>query len=224
MMSKIVSIPEGYQEGYIELNSISDKDFDSLIKGLSESSLTMTVKKISSDLEKLTGSDFETILLSVGSVMNFVEKGTSAEELAKNLTEVIVEDEIINFDNPESVEKFTSRLIKLLSLEQLYFASKSEYLITEHGKVFIQARILTDIRPVFSPKMEEPKAAVIVHTLHIHYTGAEEQEHKGIFIALDSNDLKLLKETLNRAETKEISLKGIFEKSGMANLTEYIIE
>ncbi len=67
---------------------------------------------------------------------------------------------------------------------------------------------------------DTPKGAMIIHNLHIHYQADEEGDHKDMFIALDSEDLKNLKEAIERADKKQISLQAVLKKADITNLNE----
>jgi hypothetical protein len=108
---------------------------------------------------------------------------------------------------PEKWVIIEKHLSNILSLDQsLGVTSKALDLMTEQHNLFLDANVLTDIRPVFGPNADDtPLASTLFHTLKIHYH--EDSSHKEIFIALDSIDLKKLQDVLQRAILKEVSLK-----------------
>ena len=113
------------------------------------------------------------------------------------------------------------RLRFLINNKQIYYAAKADSLISNYGNVFIQSKIISDIRPVFDIQIEdELKAGIISHNLNIHYQSNEEPYHKDISLVLNLNDIKTLKEMLIRAERKNIVLQNLLSKSGMKNLNE----
>lgn len=96
---------------------------------------------------------------------------------------------------------------KLLECEDsVGVTAKALNVMVDHGRVFRDARILTDCRPVFrsNPK-KPPAAAVIVHTLKISYRA--DHEEKEFFVALDSLDIAQLEALIKRAKIKEEALK-----------------
>jgi hypothetical protein len=115
----------------------------------------------------------------------------------------------------EPWDRFKTYLAKILSFDQsLGVTSKAADVMTQHAIVFRNAQVLTDLRPVFkSDPKEPPAAAVIIHTLKIVYR--ESGFRKEFFVAMDSNDLTILQELLNRANLKEMSLKSLAKKSGL---------
>lgn len=212
-------IPSRYEEGFKELSSISDEKFESIKEGLSltalVSSLTILAEKVA-DIQKLDVFTVREIFLSAGSLAPFLDKVEKVDDLVEDVANISVKKK---FTKDKST--FVERVKFLLTNKHLYFAAKSDEIVREYGNVYISSRIITDIRPVFDIDVDEvPKGGLIVHNLHIHYQADEERGHKDIYIALDSNDVKALKEALIRAEKKQKSLKSIFDKSGMTNLNE----
>jgi hypothetical protein len=113
---------------------------------------------------------------------------------------------------PEKWEIIGTCLSDILSLDELLgVTSKALDVMIEHPNVFREARICTDIRPVFGPIPADPPSAVtLFHTLKIHYH--EGNSHKEFFVALDSNDIRALQDVIHRATLKESSLKKWVKK------------
>lgn len=114
---------------------------------------------------------------------------------------------------------FTRDLETLLASDQsLGVTAKVLGVRREYGNVFCIARILTDIRPVFGPDpARTPLAAAIVHTLRItHHAG---ESHEEFYVALDSEDLRKLRDQIDRAVKKEASLKAVIQETPMTYLT-----
>ena len=232
-MPSIVSIPEEYKVGFKDIFLLDESDFSSIVEGLKGISLTSSIKKlaIAATIFKPSIHDMvANIFLSVGSLTSFIEKGVSIEEISHDIC-IVLSDELLEetegLNEDEEIEdglsglleesgkqKLIERLSTLLETERLYYAAKANDLMYEYQNVFIQAKMVTDVRPIFNIKIEKaPIAGLIIHNLHIHYRGDRESEHRDIFLALDSDDLKSLKDTLIRAETKEKSLDSVFKKS-----------
>jgi hypothetical protein len=110
-------------------------------------------------------------------------------------------------------------LVDLLSLDAtLGVTAKALDVMTEHQRILVKARILTDLRPVFKDNVNEPPAAaVIVHTLQLVFH--ENDEHKEFFVAMDSSDLESLDRLIERAKQKGSSLKALAATSKLTVLT-----
>src|SRR5262249_11812011 len=104
-------------------------------------------------------------------------------------------------------------LTKILECEEsIGITAKALSVMLDHARVFGNARILTDFRPVFrSNPNKPPAAAVIVHTLKIEYR--EDHEMKEFFVALDSLDIARLEELIKRAKLKEVALNKSLSSS-----------
>jgi hypothetical protein len=220
-MPLISFIPERYEEGLKRMVSIDDKVFASILEGLSYTSLVSSLSILTDRVTKINNNldttDLREIFLSAGSLTVFLDKGT-IQQIVDDITALM---EKKGFINSEKIDTLKQRLSLLLENQQIYFAAKANRLMTEYGSVYINSRVITDIRPIFGPKVEDvPKAGVIVHNLHIHYQAEAEGNHKDIFLALDSKDIKTLKEALIRAEKKESALQALYDKMGLTNLNE----
>lgn len=89
----------------------------------------------------------------------------------------------------------------------------------EYENVYYSARVLTDIRPVFgADPTSKPVAGAVVHTLRLtfHQTGSESRNE--FYVAMDSKDLTQLRQLLDRAAAKEVSLASVIEEAGMKYL------
>ncbi|MDE3169737.1 MAG: hypothetical protein KGL75_06310, partial [Acidobacteriota bacterium] len=71
--------------------------------------------------------------------------------------------------------KVRNFLVAALSLEDTVgTAAKAGFILTQHERIFVGARILTDIRPIFHVDVsEQPREAVIVHMLRLIYRDSE---------------------------------------------------
>jgi hypothetical protein len=94
-------------------------------------------------------------------------------------------------------------------------AAKTGPVLTEHERIFLSARVLTDIRPIFHPNLsEKPNAAVIVHMLRIASRDIFGSHHAEYF-ALDANDIRVLKNIADRAIRKEETIKALLADSNV---------
>lgn len=221
-MPIISAIPKRYVEGFKKIALSEPKAFAALEEGISLSSLVSSIPKLIENIVKLNNNlnldEIRDIFLSVGSLVPFLDNETSVDKLVTELSTIAVETSLID---KEQKKEFAKKIASLLNYPQIYYAAKASDVSTEYANVFIQAKIVTDLRPVFSIDVKEfPKAGMILHNLHIHYVSDIEGDHKDIFIALDSKDIKVLKELLMRAEDKEKTFKEIFAKTGIENLNE----
>ncbi len=112
--------------------------------------------------------------------------------------------------------KFRTFLMSALALhETVGTAAKTGFVMTDHERIFVDARIMTDIRPIFHPDVsEKPNAAVLVHMLRITTRDVLGNEKAQSF-ALDANDIRVLKQLADRAISKEETLTELMKNSGV---------
>jgi len=106
-------------------------------------------------------------------------------------------------------KQFSEKLLELLSAEAFSLASKAADLQTDDERSFCSARILTDLRPVFGPRIEDgPKGMLIVHLLKLRFHQSSQRKHDEFYVSLDGDDLKTLKKIIERAESKSTVIKS----------------
>lgn len=221
-MPRISTIPQPYIQGFEKIAKLDDSFFTAIEEGFKltalVSSLSMLANKIA-EVKKIDEDDIEDIFTSIGSLIPFLKDSSLVAELSEDIATVLTTTLKGKTKKPKGVIK--QRLSFLLNSQHIYYAAKASDLITESENVYIRARLVTDIRPVFDKDLKENViAGMVIHHLHIHYQSKEEGPHNDIYISLDSNDIKSLKEHLIRAEDKEKALKSVFQKAGLTNLDE----
>ena len=118
-------------------------------------------------------------------------------------------------------EKLKIRLGKILSLHKsLGITAKAKNVMTEQQNIYIESRILTDLRPVFCEEIEEEiPATVVIHNLRIEYSSDKGFNKKMVF-AMDSKDLIKLEKTIERAKEKEKVLRKKCDIAGIKCLKD----
>jgi hypothetical protein len=118
--------------------------------------------------------------------------------------------------NDETCTKLSRVLAKLLAIEGIRASQTAASLLEDHERLFVDARVLTDIRPIFEPDAGvPPKSAVVIHNLKLAVYSTDHQE---IYLALDNADLDSLIETLQRAKAKGEQLRVFLSKSGLQQI------
>lgn len=100
---------------------------------------------------------------------------------------------------------------RLLGIESLRSAAKGLKLQRDGERLYCEAKILTDIRPVFGADIAaHPQSAVITHTLKLSYH--EGSEDNDFFVVLDGEDLEALKGVIERAQGKSATLRSMMNR------------
>lgn len=211
-----VNIPEQALPDLKRLAELDDALFESLLKAIGDSSPTLTKTQFSNALAAKVATaddeDIQAVLRPAFALYPIKERaGLSSNELSKAVTESeTIFAAAVQFP-PDAKEKLRTRLELLLGFDKsLGISAKALDVMTEHDRIFCKARILSDIRPVFSDQLESA-AAMIIHTLQIgfHQNG----EHHECYFALDTDDIQKLKNIIDRAERKTNALQSILKKA-----------
>jgi hypothetical protein len=113
---------------------------------------------------------------------------------------------------------FADRVARAMHTRSVRLLGKATDMAMEHDKVFIGSRILTDLRPIFGDELSGgPDGAVITHTLKIEFVH-DEGSIGNTYIVLDSQDVKVLKAALDRAEQKADAMKSMLSKVDVSYL------
>lgn len=211
---RLSGIPSQYREGFLALHRLSEEQAKELTTALDQadpridsSALATTISQNADSIQEHEIKEVVAALLSLSSLQADLDTSVPsvAEAVARMMTKEGSEEPAI--PEPER-EKFKERLAHCLHASALEVAGKARNLVYEHENVLQDARIMTDIRAVFGESTEEPpKGAMIVHTLKLSFLN--DNQLKEIFVALDRDDVTLLREALERAESKAKSLRSI---------------
>lgn len=115
-------------------------------------------------------------------------------------------------------EEVAQDLRAILGLHKtLGITSKALSILQEHERTFHDARVLTDIRPVFEAGSEgPPEAFVVVHELKIAYYEGQQLRH--FYVALEAQDLQVLMGQVKRAMNKEGLIRPMLTQGNLTVL------
>lgn len=214
-----LQIPTSAHTALKTLNSFSDQVVASICQVLAESQPSLTVKKLVIEIAQKTKlkESVEDIIFTLASMYNARSNlGMSLEDFV----EQIVEDAktTIPLKEGKTWDPLKRHLSRLLTYERsLGVGAKAFEVMTEHDNVFIDARLFTDLRPIFlDDPTSGPAASTIVHTLKIEYVRSDSKN--SLYVAMDSKDIKQLQRVLSRALKKEQALRSFSEAAKLQSL------
>jgi hypothetical protein len=221
-----VSIPEQELPVLRQIAEFEAAFFDSLITALGSTEATLTAKQLSARVsKKLTGvtpKELFPVLNTISALFYIKDRANvSAEEIGNSVSEKVLEQfkERKEVFPPEQVELLRKRLTALLELDQpLGITAKAVDVMTESHSVFCGARILSDIRPIFTKEPDKATAAVLIHNLQIGFHDGGTGRHQEFYVSMDTQDIETLKQAILRAEEKTKALKSILEASKLTYL------
>lgn len=206
------------------LLTLSDGSFQELVSAIQRTPATLPPAEFVRHISSKANSAFNVVddvvdlLITLSGVRT--EHELSVADFADAISQAM--DETGRDDlrpNDGNWGPFKQRLSALLQLESISVTAKAIDLRIRNEHTFIDAQIVTDLRPVFSADLPlNIAAAIIEHGLRITYI--EGRETKDFHVALDTQDLETLRNLLNRAESKAQSLVRLTERSSISVLGE----
>jgi hypothetical protein len=219
----ITRIPETYRPGFEKIKQLSSSDADALVIALSKAPISGGLKGLTSAVREqvtsLSADDAEAIVRSLYSLYVFrANSDTPLGELVSELTSAMRSTGKPSLAvSEEDRVRFERNISALLSIDTMAVNTKVGLIKTDYPNIFHDARILSDIRPIFGKPDEQPVGGTITHTLKIEYH--HESEQKEFYVALDSEDLQKMKAVLQRADAKAASLKSLLKAVGIPELS-----
>ncbi|MGP1383171.1 MAG: hypothetical protein ACTS2F_06385 [Thainema sp.] len=213
-------IPDQHKAGFEKLASITESEFNDLLS---------SIKKLSPGFRspQITVEDLDDSELDIGEAQIILDSviaffaakdnifSSSQGETDDNFwVDTAAKSVFLNYENAgEYVQIFKERLSLILKHgESIDISVKSIKAALENERLMTDVNITTDIRPIFSGgKSYHFDKAIIVHSLKIEYRDFESA--KEIFLALDFNDLQILREAIDQAEAKEFALENYLKDS-----------
>ena len=221
-MTSPLRIPRQYEEAFAKIGRLSDESNQELLAALQKAPDTINPNSLSlavaAQVDTIAASDIEEIVAALLSLYSFRNQSdTAVSDVARDVAKALEENESGEFRLlPEDRADFESRLAGLLNVNRFDDTARAGVLLLENEHSLLEARIVTDLRPVFEQDHPEaaPKGALIVHMLKIVYRA--DNSTKNFFVALDTNDVRELKEQLERADAKAESLKSVLGDAGVS--------
>jgi hypothetical protein len=223
-MASLLRLPRQIIDGLAKIPNLSEEQIREIISVLESTPQQIIQRRVfdedtASRIQSTPSGDAKLITdalfgLYMGRAIARVSIPAYVEDIVQTLRED--KNEATSWTQSEEiVNQFRQRLTDLLSVDALNIITKSYDVLVQHEHIFSEARVLTDVRPIFSESVEEPPlAAVIVHMLKIEYS--QDDDHKQFFVALDTKDIQILIDALNRAQSKAESLKSILSSTSVS--------
>lgn len=210
-------LPTAFIPVLAKLHDISPEGYEALctaVEALDDPSGIVDFVERAGQLAELTADEARALL----SMMLSTAAHAEASELdISELSDEMASSEALSLGN-EGQQRLAARIKYLVEQRSTQVLHKSLALMQEHQSVFLDARIITDIRPVFGGEVSEGlDAVVLTHSLKVDFV--REDKRNSFHVALDQSDLRVMKSTIERAIDKATSLRESLEAAGIANLT-----
>jgi len=204
------------------------KEFADRIRSLGELTPEQRKKLLAGLNQMKSGFDFEE------KVKEAIDSTDIEADKAAEITSAVIGLHYLYANSPESnLRKFIGELLDAISealpdkdisksisnevltdylnAASLRTSAKAATLLFDEERVFLNARIITDIRPVFGEdaSSSDIPAAFIIHSLRVSYRGEGGED---FFIGLSTKDLEEFKKVIERALIKANTLNQLLPK------------
>lgn len=222
-----ISVPKDHVKSFLDFLTLSGDVRKKFLQELKQSSPTFMPEGLASQIaEKLNAKESDVIswlAILISLYRTRLVKNTPVEDfidVVKKTGESLLEDD--SKERTVDWDSITQDLSEALKMDDpLGVTSKAIEVALEFGRIYYDARVLTDIRAVFNPDPNNhPSAAIIVHNLRISYL--EDDNRKTMRFTLDSQDIKELQSELERAIQKQSTLQKVLDEADLRWLDQKV--
>jgi hypothetical protein len=202
-------------QAFVQLSTDLSK---TLISALNEARPALTPARLARQVAKQVNiplPEIREILQLIGSLLIAAGASKKSKEfLASSVAKTLSEEKLLGKELAEDeIEAFKNKLLNFMSLRVLEITAKATDVMLQHKNVFVDARVLTDLRPVFAEDDLSPVAGLVIHNLEIQtYTDSSPVSY---FFALDSSDIRKLQTVIERSIHKEQAMRTTIDRSGL---------
>ena len=207
-------VPDFLKQGLEKLGNLPEEAVEellSLLRGEEAALSSVDIsRRVASKTQEFEQKDVEEIVDALLSMYRArQEYGVSTDTLIRDMSSA---------EGLEtSSEQLEERLAKFLDVESLMITAKAFNVMSSHEHVMLKAQVLTDMRPIFREEdAGPPAAAVITHMLKLTYR--QDEGEREFFLAMDSEDVRKLREVLERADYKAQSLRSLLQQTEIPSL------
>lgn len=186
---------------------------DRIVRESKQMPIPATFKELYAQISPGSTKDARRIVRSLSNIRDFMQDAKiTSEETFDLLTDALERKQApLGWPEASRTEWLNSRSRVVGLLNQIddkhpfVVLQKASDLTYAHEKVLRNARIITDVRPVFLGDSDEIVRGIAVHRLLIEYTTGDTSAR--IEFALDAADIALLRKLCHRAESKATAIR-----------------
>lgn len=221
-----LKIPKEYEQGIVVVKSLSDSDVHQILEVLKGENQTIDPPALVSAVLPILSQR------SRNEVRNFAEalhslyflRAHSDVEIEKFVDDLIdavrlSDNKQLQTSDPEELVHLRNTFKSLLTVRRLSLQLKADELGEDFANIFWDAKIITDIRPIWEGDVKRPpEGTVITNTLKLEYHSAG--GHGELYLYIDKDDIDTLLSVLNRSKDKMTTLESLATASWMKILRE----
>jgi len=219
-----MKIPKSQEPAFATIVTMADAEFNALREAIKSSAPSISISDFSERVANVLAEESEEvsglIAMLLGASAAFERSGS---ELADFVAEVCALAEKSDSEALAAIGNWQTareRLTSLLSLhDTLGLTAKALSVISETERLYCNARIISDLRPIFRiDSSTQVSASVVLHSLRIAFHGRPGEGVSNFFVTMVNEDLILLKAVIDRALQKNETLRTISDRGGVKSI------
>lgn len=205
-------VPPSFVASFKALRDMDPAEFDALAEALAEATPVLRPESLAAAIAPtVTSLPVPALTEILSALTSLTGLGRLQNATAAEIAERLAESHDLETPTEER-ERFAGRVARSLESRAVRLLGKAVDLRTEHDKVFVGARVLTDVRPIFGEEVAAPpEGAVLSHTLKLEFVH-NEGTLGNTYVVLDNEDVQALRKALERAEAKAETMKQVLER------------
>ena len=205
-------VPEQIKPVITRILALDSKDHQDLLEALESAKPSLDIIRLADKVSAALSNRLEGVVEIIRALnsMNHARLGAhqSVEDFVQAINRSIDPELHDGLDKAESLRKISS----LLKAQALLISARASDLQQDFDRVFISAKVVSDLRTVFDQSGDKIHGAMVIHNLNITY--AQDGDFKNFYVAMDSSDIAKLRTVLDRADVKSSALRDSVEKAG----------
>lgn len=206
-----IYVTDRVRNGFNVLALLTNEEFATFVDASVHATPRLTMsgfrEEVRAALPQYTAEQVEDLVFAILGLQNSADdEGLSKSEFTERVMDGLYAPET---QHPVlSQDQLRQRLETVLALDPVWLSSRAAAIQSENQRIYLNARVVTDLRPLFSDaEVPIAMAAVVVHSLVMKYL--EDDEEREFHIALDPADVRSLAGVLSRASIKHEQLAPI---------------
>lgn len=204
-------LPEWVIASLTQLGNMPEKEYRALLRILGSGTSTLSTSAVAKSLAENSQLDIEDADMLLHALVGLAGMGYAQDITGDKLAgQVTVSPELdqVSIDT----NTLADRIARLIDGSPLRLLGKARDLKSEHAHIFLDGRVITDIRPIFGVEDDgQPEGALLSHTLKLEFI-RDQGEVEHFYLTLDEDDLDKLNALIRRAKQKATSLRSVLSR------------
>lgn len=208
-----IRIPEPFKRGLLALANMPEASYRALSAALSRAPQTFAMIQelvvwTTPEVPDASPEEIEEIVEALVSLYRISQRADVAS--VNQLVQDVASSLPISKLEDSTRATFEERLSSLLASKSLnVLEAKARELKMQDERLMIEARVVTDLRPVFDKEIGDASLGMIItHSLKIRFVESGSDMYRDMYFAMDADDIRNLKTAIERAERKINALKN----------------